>query len=208
MPQLTYGITVQSAGVSIQKTITRTGDGLITREVSLPAAKAGTLTTRTDNDTGVVTVASGHGILDTDNVDLYWATGRRYGVDVTAVTATTISIDAGAGDNLPIATTAVTIVKQVTINVAIDGDAAKVIALSMEFVSASITDDGHATFKDAAADSIANLDLEANTPQIYDVAGGQSNPFTGDPITVCYASNGCSSEAATLKIICLEDATP
>src|SRR5262245_8395652 len=178
MPQITYGITVSGAGVNIQKTQSRSGDGLITREVTLPAAKAGTLTTRTDNDTGVVTVASGHGIADTDTVDLYWDGGRRYGVDVTATTGTTISIDAGAGANLPIATTPVTIVKQVTINVALDGDAAAVVAVSLEFLSATVNGDGHATFKDAAGDSIANIDLEPNTPQVYDVAGGQANPFT------------------------------
>lgn len=208
MPIATYGITMSAAGVNIQKTGSRTGDGLISREIELPAGKAGTLTTRTDNDTGIVTVASGHGMTDADTVDLYWSGGRRYGVDVTATGATTISFDLGAGDNLPVETTPVVIVKQVAINVALDGDNIQVLGLSFEFASPAITDDGHVTFKDAAGDVIAQLDLEANTPQIYDVAGGQANPFTGDPITNAYASNGCSSSAATLKIISLEDATP
>ena len=208
MPIATYGITLSTGGVNIQKSGSRQGDGLITREVALPAAKAGTLTTRTDNDTGIITVAPGHGILDSDTVAVFWNGGRRYGVDVTAVTATTISIDLGAGDNLPVATTPVTIVKQVAINVSIDGDAIKVLGLSFEFLTQTITDDGHVTFKDAASDVIAEIDLEANTPQIYDVAGGQANPFTGDPITTAYAYNGSATEGATLKIISLEDSTP
>ncbi|HJS06193.1 MAG TPA: hypothetical protein VJ809_00990 [Pirellulales bacterium] len=207
MPIATYGITLSTGGVSIQKTGSRQGDGLITREVSLPAAKAGTLTTRTDDDTGIVT-SNGHGILDTDTVAVFWNGGRRYGVDVTAVDANTISINAGAGNNLPVVSTPVTIVKQVAINVGIDGDAIKVLGLSFEFLTQTITDDGHVTFKDAAADVIAEIDLEANTPQIYDVAGGQANPFTGDPIANAYAFNGCATEAATLKIISLEDSTP
>jgi hypothetical protein len=207
VPIATYGITLSTGGVNIQKTGSRIGDGLITREITLPAGKAGTLTTRTDDDTGVVT-SNGHGILDTDTVAVFWNGGRRYGVDVTAVDANTVSINAGAGNILPIATTAVVIVKQVAINVSIDGDAIQLVGISFEFLSTAITDDGHVTFKDAAADVIAEIDLEPNTPQIYDIAGGQANPFTGDPITNAYAFNGCATADATLKIISLEDSTP
>jgi hypothetical protein len=204
----TYGVALTTAGVSIQRTVARSGDGSIGVEVALPAAKAGTLTTRTDNDTGVVTVGSGHGITDTDTVDLYWEGGRRYSVDVTATTATTISIDAGTGDNLPIATTAVTIVKQVQINVSIDGDALAILGISFEFIDSSLTSQGHALFEDASGDDIAAIDLSANSPLVYDVAGGAANPFTGDPITVVRASNGDSTSAATLKIVGVYDSTP
>src|SRR6187399_742202 len=138
MPQGTYGVSLQAGGVSIQSAAVRTGDGVIGIEATLPAAVAGTLTTRTDNDTGVVTVES-HSILDTDTVDVYWSGGMRKDVDVTAVTATTISIDAGTGTNLPIATTPVTIVKQVTINVSIDGDALRILGLRMEYTDLTLS---------------------------------------------------------------------
>ena len=85
---------------------------------TLAAAIAGVLSTRTDNDTGIITVASGHGITAADTVIVTWDAGGtrtyRYNVDVTAVSATTISIDVGAGTNLPIATTAVTVSIQKT----------------------------------------------------------------------------------------------
>jgi hypothetical protein len=214
MPVVTYGITLSAGGVNIQKTAARQADGLITREISLPAGKAGTLSTRTDNDTGVIT-AAGHGLVVGDKVSVFWTTapaGRRYGMTVSAVagndvTVGTLAGEIGAGDNFPPQGTAVVIVKQVPINVALDGDAIKVLALSLEFLTLTVTDRGHVTFKDAQGDAIAEIDLEANTPQVYDVAGGQANPFTGDPITNAYAFNGCATEAATLKIISLEDAT-
>ena len=97
----TYSSTVQGGGISVQESVTRSGDSTVAAQIALPAGKSGTLTTRTDDNTGVVTVASGHGITDSDTVDVYWSTGRRYGVDVTATDSTTISIDLGAGDNLP-----------------------------------------------------------------------------------------------------------
>ena len=85
---------------------------------ALAAAIIGTLSTRTDNDTGVLTVPTGHGITASDTVVVSWLAAGvrtyRYNVDVTGVTSTTISIDLGAGTNLPSSSTAVTIVIQRT----------------------------------------------------------------------------------------------
>ncbi len=65
----------------------------------------GQLTTRTDADTGVVTVISdsdtGHGITTSSTVDVYWQSGQRIGMSVTAVTAKAVTVDGGAGDDLP-----------------------------------------------------------------------------------------------------------
>jgi hypothetical protein len=203
MPSLAYGVSLGS----INQSVVRSGDAKIELEIALPAGKAGTLTTRTDDNTGIVTVGSGHGITISDTVDVYWETGRRYGVDVTAQDATTISIDLGAGDNLPTATTAVVIVKQVPFNLALDGDNAKIVGVSYEVAGAS----GYGcrvTLFDSADDTITGLYLEANAPNVVDVEGGQTNPYTGDPITDGVASNGSGTEAATLKIQAIVDATP
>ncbi|KKK87215.1 hypothetical protein LCGC14_2755450, partial [marine sediment metagenome] len=79
-----------------------TGDGVILHDVSIPAADAGELTTRTDADTGVITVDdSGHAITDSDKVDVYWADGSRRGMSVSSVSGALVSIDAGSGDDLP-----------------------------------------------------------------------------------------------------------
>lgn len=203
MPTLSYA---QSLG-SISKAVNRTGDTKIDTEISLPAGKSGTLTTRTDANTGVVTVASGHGIVDTDTVDVYWATGRRYNVDVTAVTSTTISIDLGSGDDLPSANEAVVICKQVTFNVAIDGDELEVLGILYD-VAATTGFGCRVQLLDSGAAVIASHDLDPNTPVITDVAAGVTNPYTGNPITNGKASNGDGSNAAVLKFQGIVDATP
>lgn len=204
MPSLNYGISLGS----ISRSITRTGDSKIEAEITLPVATAGTLTTRTDDNTGVVTVTS-HSITTSDTVDVYWSTGRRYGVDVTAQDSTTISIDLGAGDNLPSTSTAVKIVTQVPFNLALDGDNAKIVGFSYEL--AADTSDGfgcRVTLFDSADDTITGLDLDAFVPNVCDIEGGATNLYTGDPITDGVASNGSSTYAAKLKIQAIVDATP
>jgi len=62
----------------------------------------GQLATRTDNDTGIITMVGGNrGITDSETVDVYWSTGSRTGMTITLVAGADISIDGGAGDNLP-----------------------------------------------------------------------------------------------------------
>ncbi len=66
----------------------------------------GTLTTRTDADTGVITVAEDHGIEADDTTTIYWTDGRRDDMTVTDAGDTTITVDGGSGDDLPAATSA------------------------------------------------------------------------------------------------------
>ena len=203
MPSISYGVSLGSINASM----TRSGDDKIETEITLPAGKAGTLTTRTDANTGVVTVSSGHGITDSDTVDLYWSGGRRYGVDVTATDSTTISLDLGSGDDLPSTSTAVVIVKQVAFNRAIDGD--NLVILGVQFVvPGDTTGKCRVTLFDSADDTITGLDLTSNdAPTVYDSATSASNPYTGDPITDGVASNGTTT-AGVLKIQGIVDATP
>ena len=53
--------------------ITRTAAaGLPPIEASLAAGKAGTLSTRTDNTDGTLTLGSGHGITDGQVISIFW----------------------------------------------------------------------------------------------------------------------------------------
>ena len=92
------------------------------------AAKTGSLSTRTDDNTGVATLSTGHGILTNDVVDVYWDGGVRFGMLAT-VSGNAVSLDGGAGDNLPAQDTAVTVVKQTPIEVNFDGDTLKIIGI-------------------------------------------------------------------------------
>ena len=209
MPVATYGITLQIGSVSIQKTIARQGSGEAVALGELLPGAAGTLTTRTDDDTGEITADDAeHGIETADVVDIYWTGGRRYGVTVGTVAGTAIPIDLGAGDNLPVTTTPLVIVRQQQVNISIDGDNAAIVALSLEPIDPNSTSPGHVDLQDAEDDSIETVDLTANTPTVYDLAAMGTNPFTGDVITKALCSIGSATEGATLKIAVLQNASP
>lgn len=207
MPTRNYSVTL-GGGVSISKSQARTADGGSDIEVTIPKGFAGTLTTRTDDNTGTVTLAGGHGIATGNSVDIYWSGGVQYDVTVGTVATNSMPFDLGIGDNLPSTSTAVVVCKRVTINVSLDGDALSILGVQQRFASQTATAMSHVDFQDAAGDEIAQLDLHPNGVQVFDVEGGSANPFTGDPITVCYVSNGSSADDATFKLSFLQDITP
>lgn len=211
MATITHAQSISGGGISIQPlAVTRTNSGTIALEDTLNTAKAGTLTTRTDDNTGTLTMTTGHGITTGQIVDIYWSGGVQRTVTVGTVSVDSVPFDLGIGDNLPIATTAVTVCVQKAINLAIDGDNADFLAVILETQDKTLRTAGNVQFLDAAADVIAEIDLVANVPQVWDLDGGSANPFTGDPITNLKATqaNSTSTETYTLKIVGVQDASP
>lgn len=77
---------------------------------SVPAAKSGTLTTRTSASVGTLTMSPGHGITTGQKADLYFSNGLiRYNVLIGTVATNSVPISGGGGDDLPAASTAVTV---------------------------------------------------------------------------------------------------
>jgi hypothetical protein len=211
MARVTLTQSVSSGEISIQPlAVVRENSGSIGLQDTLNTAKAGTLSTRTDNNTGTLTLGSGHGITDGQIIDVYWSGGVQRTVTVGTVSGTSVPIDGGIGDNLPTATTAITACVQKAINLSIDGDNTKILAVILETVDKSLRTAANVQFLDAASDVIAEIDLVANVSQVWDIEGGSSNPFTGDPITNLKASqaNSTSTETYTLKIVGVQDASP
>lgn len=210
MARVTLTQSVSSGGISIQPlAIVRENSGSIGLEDTLNAAKSGTLTTRTDNNTGTLTMAGGHGFTDGQIIDIYWSGGVQRSVTVGTVATNSVPIDGGIGDNLPTATTAITAMVQKSINLAIDGDNADLVAVILETTNKDLRTAANVQFLDAAADVIAEIDLVTNIPQVWDIEGGSANPFTGDPITNLKASQAnTTAETYTLKIVGVQDASP
>ena len=210
MARVTLTQSVSSGGISIQPlAVVRENSGSIGLEDTLNAAKSGTLTTRTDNNTGTLTMAGGHGFTDGQIIDIYWSGGVQRSVTVGTVATNSVPIDGGIGDNLPTATTAITAMVQKSINLAIDGDNADLIAVILETTNKDLRTAANVQFLDAAADVIAEIDLVTNIPQVWDIEGGSANPFTGDPITNLKASQAnTTAEIYTLKIVGVQDASP
>ncbi len=180
--------------------------GAVTIEQAVPAilaAQTGTLTTRTDVDTGVATLSSGHGIITADVVDVYFAAGVRYGMDAT-VSGDAVTVDGGAGDDLPAQDDPVTVVLQADVEVNFDGDDAQVVGIfyrnpSDTGAKASLD------LQDTGDVSIEALDLvheKANGADdaIYDIANGDTNVFSGNRITQGKVTHD-SQSAGTLYIL-------
>ena len=197
---------------------TSTFDAIIKTQITLPALVAaqtnGTLGTRTDADTGVVTLSTGHGISTSDVVDVYWSGGVRYGMTAT-VSGNDVTVDGGAGDDLPtVASTITAVVVQTDIDpLEIDGDAGNFFAVVYENAS----DTGakaHIDLQDSGDLTIAEIDLShasangglSNT-NVVDIENGDTNTITGNPITHGAASHD-STSAGTLWILFGYDSTP
>lgn len=116
-------IGVQIGGVPLTGTVERTGVGALTYDPLLPAAQAGNLTTRTDADTGVVTLDDDAvpTVVASDKVTIVWSGGERHGMTVTGTSGFTVSIDGGSGDALPTVLTDVEVCKEITLDVNVLG---------------------------------------------------------------------------------------
>jgi hypothetical protein len=138
----TSNLTISSSisGVSYSGTIASDDYGVATHlsAITLPAAKVGALTTRTDDNTGTLTMNTGHG-LSTGKIDVYWNVGGvkgcRRNMDGT-VTGDSIAIDGGSGDVLPADESAITAVAPSTETITINAD-------NLKMFAANINTDAH-----------------------------------------------------------------
>lgn len=195
--RITTSVTI--GGTSINSTVSVSDESAQRLSLTLPAGKAGTLSTRTDADTGVLTVASGHGITTSDKVAVFWEGGAQYNCDVSATTGTTISIDAGDGDDLPTASTAIVVAVHANDVLALVGDKIKVLAIDcrqralVEFLS-------------SVPASLLVYDIPANEGRFWYTGNDFTNPLAGDTVATVRTANG-STTAATLEILLLTTTT-
>jgi len=167
---------------------------------TLPAANAGDLTTRTDADTGVVTAdSSEHGITGSDTVNVFWADGVRYGMDVSDVTDDAITVDGGSGDDLPVQDTAVFIAAQVSIAAGWDGD-------DMSVIDVLADARAHVDMQDSSGTSLKAVELSADVSWRW-ITGTGTTPITGNPVAAIVASAGTAA-ATELNTIVGYDNTP
>lgn len=190
-------------------------DGVHLYPVTLPAMdpqNVGTLTTRTDDNTGVATLTAGHNIVSTDVVDVYWAGGVRYGM-VATVTVNAVALEGGDGDVLPAQDTVITgVYEQIAVDpLNLDGDNAAFVALLYRN-PADQSGKAHVNLQDSGSLTIKEADLvhesaNGGHAHVYNITGGDANVFTGNPITKAKLSHN-SIQEATLYIAAGFNATP
>lgn len=155
---------------------------------SLGAAKTGTLTTRTDNDTGTLTMDTGHGITTGARLDVYWAGGCRYGMTVGTVVANSVPIDGGAGDNLSLAATAITAMVPAEEAVGVTGDNVAAIGVKTNTGGRAIV-----VIADGSSATLAASVVTAGSDYIWTDQDGTTNPLAGDTVAKVFVSHGDST---------------
>lgn len=168
-------------------------------EKSLPAAKVGSLTTRTDNDTGTLTMNAGHGIVTGDRLDLYWiengVPGQRRGMTVGTVSGNSVPIDLGTGDNLPAAATPVTAMVPVALEARFDGD--DIAALVVDTGGAR----GQVVFTDGSnVEQAAYIHPLTTQFTVWFKNNGVTNQLAGDSTQKVFLSHGDSAATRTIKV--------
>ena len=198
MPTSRLTIAGDIGGMAMNSTLTRTADGQIGHEVTLPAAKSGTLSTRTSDTVGTLTLDAGHGIQTADVIDVYWDGGRRYNVTVGTVSGNDVPISGGAGDVLPAQDTTVTAQTQQQIDTDFDADLLVAIA-------ALCDQRAHIGFYDGAALELS-VDLTAAELWHWFNGGTAINPLASASITHMVVTQA-SATAATFRLGILYDST-
>lgn len=167
--------------------------------VTIPAGKTGTLSTRTDNETGTLTMAEGHGITTGQVIDLYWDGGLRRAVLVGTVATNSVPIGAdngGKGDNLPAQGTAIVACVRQIVDLDVDGD-----TVVMAGADVSIGCRASIEFEQDDGTSIHALDLEGTSSEkgIWTQVPGATNVFEGAAIGRVAVSNGTSTSSCVVQ---------
>ena len=199
MPSIRIDKSASALGRTVSYTRTVTSDGGVLVEPSLAAAKTGTLSTRSSNTAGTLTMSSGHGITDGQKIDIYWDGGVRTNATVGTVATNSVPITSGGNDNLPTQGTAVTVMVvhgedcgfTYTGLVGLMVDAAGPSACVARFVDSGGSDVGLITVETAGRAYVW-----------CDDAG--SSPLSGSPVTV-YVTHGDSSAARVVTVTALFD---
>lgn len=172
------------------------GGAKITVSLSLAPAKAGTLTVRTDANTGTLTMTDAdHGITTGARLDLYWDGGMRRGITVGTVSGVTVPIDLGDGDDLPTVATVITAMVPTLWNEASFAEA-NVVAIGM---SAPATEEpvqvslGTGSYTEGAAVTLNGATYTGPTLFWSSVLLGTSPIAAATTISEIYVSHGDSA---------------
>jgi hypothetical protein len=183
------------SGDTFTATLTASGSAIERASPSVPAAKTGSLTTRTDADTGVCTMDPGHGFATSDKLDVFWSGGRRRNMTATVAT-NAVTVDGGSGDNLPVVNTAVTVAKPTEVAFVVAGNAVTGIAVSSPRAGFVVFCDNANTPADIAAATFTIA--TAGTAQVWATGNGVTNPLANTTTSKVKFSHGDSS-AQTMK---------
>jgi hypothetical protein len=196
MPSSGLRISGTVAGVTFSSIIELTADDSVAHEGTLPIAWAGTLSTRTDDNTGTLTMTDALHDLDTgEHFDIYWATGCQRNCVAGTVSGTSVPFDLGVGDVLPLQTTAITAQTQTVIRQSFTAD-------DLSHLIMACDQRCHVGFFDDTTEKLA-VNLTAGNVWQW-VTGVSTNPLAGytiDNIKVTQANSTITAHFALAGIL-------
>jgi hypothetical protein len=194
---ITNNKTLSIDGKPFSQQVSLTANLALRREDVLAAAKVGTLTIRTNNTDGSLTMSAGHGITTGVSLDIYWnvggVPGSRRGAVVGTVAGNVVPFTGGAGDNLPIATSPITAMIPISFAMPFNGDNVVVIAG---------TCDAPCTIVFATVDNVERYAIVtklANQVLDWYQNNGTVNPLLTRAITQVFVTHGDSTSTRTTK---------
>lgn len=198
---ITFSTGISANGVSInaQSTVTISGETVVLANPDVPPAVEGTLSARTNDTSGTLTMSTGHGITTGQRVDLYWTLSgvdyKCYGATVGTVSGNSVPIASVAGgDALPVANTTIYVGKCVEVPFSFDADTLDAIVWTAGIVGGYIV----------LNDGTYNLEpkyLAAGSSDYWHTSIGTVNPLAGELPTVAYLSHRDTSYTASdLKV--------
>lgn len=189
------------------KTFTNGGttevDGTLIKDPSLPAAKTGTLSTRSSDTAGTLTMASGHGITDGDIIDIYWSGGQCTSALVGTVATNSVPFTLATGDVLPAATTAITAMVQVEEDFHVTEANLKGLFAAAGAAACSVT------FYDGDDLPVGAIRVKAGTGAnnrhyIWDSEDGSTAALTDDCVKIGI-THGDGSSARVVNVVAMTD---
>jgi hypothetical protein len=194
MSSATVVTEVTTFGRTTRRVVNVNSDGAVIKDPALPAAKTGSLTTRTDNDTGTLTMTAGHGISTGNRLDVYWTNpdgtiGRRYGMTVGTVATNSVPIDGGTGANLPVADTPVRAMVPQTETFSVP-DQAAMIGLFASSAAAAST----AIFRASGSTVLLAAQMTQAQGYVWESTNGVTNPFASACVEVLLSHDDSSTQ--------------
>jgi len=221
MPTASITKTCSMAGaMTIQAQIQRTGEsvhvwGDSAAPITLNPAFAVTGFTLGDPNVAEMDLPANHGQTD-GKFDIYWTEAgvqkRRYAMDGTIVT-NALTLDGGAGDNLPVTPVTPVVNKPKTVTASIDGDAVGMFWAVLQFGNNAATGRGNVLFEEADATPVGAVQIRGVQAGValadYDIVGGVTNPLTGEPIALAQVSHNDTAYTPTFVLaVLIADSTP
>jgi hypothetical protein len=189
--KVTFQKDVSIGGRTYSKDLSINAGAKIEAEESLDPAKTGTLSTRTSNTAGTLTMTPGHGFLTAGRLDLYWAGGSRRGILIGTVATDSVPFTGGAGDNLPVQGTAITAMVPMEFGFNVVGDDVTALGVRNQGPNSSAT----VVFTDNADVEIKGYVLPPTVGESWVTSEGVTNPVAGGAVAKVYLSHGDSTRA-------------